>query len=77
MFYTLQACAWSMATTVASPAEGGGVSALEEDAMVSASCRVAATPLASKAAVETYSSSRRREMARTWERALVAFFSAA
>jgi hypothetical protein len=66
-----------MATTVASPAEGGGVSALEEEAMVGVSCRVAATALASKAAVEAYSSLRRREMARTWERALVAFFSAA
>jgi hypothetical protein len=43
-----------MATTVASPAEGGGVSALEEEAMVGASCRVAATALASKAAVSLF-----------------------
>jgi hypothetical protein len=69
MFYTLQAYVWSMTMTTAIPSEGGGGGALEEEAVVDASCPVA---LASRAVAEVCSSSRRRAMARTRAWALAA-----
>jgi hypothetical protein len=50
---------------VVSPSEGGDGGAPEEEAVASASCRVAATVSASRTAAEACSSLRRRAMART------------
>jgi hypothetical protein len=64
MFYTLQACACSVATMAALPPEDGGGGALEE-AVVDANCGVVVVTLASRAASKACSSSRRRAMERT------------
>jgi hypothetical protein len=50
---------------VASPLEGGGDGALEEEALVGASFRVAAAGSAPRVVAEACSSSKRRVMART------------
>jgi hypothetical protein len=68
---------WSMATTAVSPPEGGDGDALEKEAVVITSCRIATAASASMMAAEADSSSRRRVMARMRVRALAGFFSAA
>jgi hypothetical protein len=64
MFYTLQACACSMAMTMTLPPKGGGGGALEE-AVVSANCRAVGAASAFSAAIEACSSLRMRAMACT------------
>jgi hypothetical protein len=57
--------AWSMAMMAASPPEGRGCGALEEDVVVSSSYKATTAASASRAVAEACSSSRRRVMART------------